>query len=121
MALPGAPTALVATPGDQQASIAFTPTAASPAVTAYQVRIGGNAYKTVVETGSPIVVRPLPNGKLVTISIRAVNADGNGTAATVDVTPTDSNPANNNGWTDANHFANAGGGVQNLDWNDPDD
>lgn len=121
MAVPGAPTALVATPGDNQASIAFTPTAASPAVTSYQVRVNNGSYKTVVETGSPIVVRQLQNSVESTIYIRAVNADGNGTAASVTVTPVDSNPANNDGWTDANHFANAGAPVPQLDWNDPDD
>lgn len=121
MAVPGAPTALVATPGDNQASIAFTPTAATPAVTSYQVRVGSGNYKTVTETGSPIVVKQLPNDVLSTIYIRAVNSDGNGASASVTVTPTDANLANNNGFTDATIYANRGGGVPQLDYNDPDD
>ncbi len=122
MAVPGAPTALVATAGDNQLSVAFTPTAATPAVTSYQAKTRANgAWVTVTETGSPIVVRGLQNGRLYTVYIRAVNADGAGAQATTTGTPTDANAANNNGFTDATWAANPGLPVPNLDYNDPDD
>jgi hypothetical protein len=121
MAVPGAPTALVATAGDNALSIAFTATAATPAVTGYQAKIGSAGWKNVPETASPITLSGLVNEKAVTVQIRAVNDDGNGTAASVTATPTDADLTNNNGWTDATWAANPGAAVPQLDYNDPDD
>jgi hypothetical protein len=121
MAVPGAPTALVATAGDHSLSIAFTATAATPAVTGYQTKVGSAGWKTNTATGSPLIVDGLVNGKEVTVQIRAINADGNGTAASTTGTPLDPSATDNNGWTDANPFANPGAAVPQLDYNDPDD
>lgn len=124
MAVPAAPTALTATPGDNSASIAFTQAAATPAVTNYKYSVNGGTYKTLnpADATTPITIPRLVNGKVSTITLKAVNADGDSPAsAEVTVTPVDANAANNNGWTDANSFANPAMPVPNLDWNDPDD
>ena len=120
MAVPNAPTSLVATAADNGASITFTQhAAANPAITKNQYQIDGGGW--VDFTVSPLVLTRLKNDKQVTVQIRSVNADGNSTAASVNVTPTDADLTNNNGFTDASVFANAGAIVPNLDFNDPDD
>lgn len=119
---PAAPTSLVATAGDNQASIAFTAGATGgSAITSYQVRVNSGGYKTVAQTASPVIATGLPNNKVSTVYIRAVNANGAGAAASVTVTATDSNAANDNGYTDATWAANPGAAVPNLNYNDPDD
>ena len=87
---PGAPTDIVVTPGDAQASVAFTaPT-----------NNGGNAITNYIVTAnpgeltasgatSPITVTGLVNGTAYTFSVVAVNAVGNSASSTVSsaVTP----------------------------------
>ena len=124
MAVPAAPTALSATPGDNSASIAFTQSAATPAVTNYKYAVNGGAYKALVpaDAATPITIPNLVNGVVSTITLKAVNSDGDSAAsAGVTVTPVDSSTANNNGWSDANSFANPGLPVPHKDWADPDD
>lgn len=122
MAVPSAPTALSATPGDNSASIAFTQSAATPAVTGWEFKWGNRGWKAATGSASPVTVTGLPNGQQVTVTLRAVNADGVSVAsAGVTVTAVDANLANNDGFTDASVFANAGAAVPNLDYNDPDD
>lgn len=121
MAVPAAPTGLAATPGDNTASIAFTPdAAASPAITKNQYRVDGKGgWKDVA--ASPISLSGLANGRAYSVAVRSVNADGNSAEATVSVTPADPSAANDNGFDDASWAANPGLPVPRLDWNDPDD
>jgi hypothetical protein len=89
---PSAPTDLVATPGDGQLSIAFTAGAdgGSP-LTNYQWRVGSNGAYTAYDPAvavSPVVVTGLDNDVEATVWIRAVNAAGVGTSASVTGTPT---------------------------------
>jgi len=121
MAVPSAPTSLVATVGDNQLSIAFTPGASTPAILRYEARLNTGSYYPVGEMASPIVVKGLTNGVSYQVYIRAVNADGNGASANVTATPIENVGTANNGWADANDFANAGMAYSNFDWNDPDD
>jgi hypothetical protein len=90
--VPGAPTNLVATPGDAQAFIAFTPPASnggSP-ITGYTATCGA---LTGVGTASPINVNNLINDTAYDCSVTAGNALGNGTpSGSVSVTPSASAP-----------------------------
>jgi len=90
--LPAAPTALIATPGSSQASIAFTAGAAgAQAITTYQYQVNAGAWTTrsTGTTGSPVVITGLTPAVQVAIKLRAVSAVGNGAeSAPVNVTPT---------------------------------
>jgi hypothetical protein len=119
MAVPTAPTALAIVPGDNRLTLSWTDPVATPAVTGHQIKVGGAAYKDC--GASPQTVTGLQNGKSVTLSVRAVNADGNGAGASAAATPNDVDPTNDNGFDDATIFANIGAPVPNLDFNDPDD
>lgn len=119
---PSAPSNLVATPGDNSASIAFTPGATGgSAITDYEYSVDSGAWMPLGDTTSPVTIPRLTNDVVSSIRLRAVNANGKGASATVTVTATDADATNNDGWTDANSFANPGLPVPNLDWNDPDD
>ena len=79
---PSAPTALVATPGDGSASIAFTPGAnGGAAITKYQYKVGNGSWTDAVGTTSPITVTGLTNYQTANIRLRAVNAAGAGSAS----------------------------------------
>lgn len=121
MAVPAAPASLVATPGDNTASIAFTPdAAAAPAISKHQYQIDGKGgWKDFA--ASPLALTGLANGRAYSVAIRSVNADGNSTAATVSVTPADADATNDNGYDDATWAANPGAAVPNLNYADPDD
>jgi large repetitive protein len=85
---PAAPTSLVATPGDGQASIAFTASVAYKfPVLGYEYRVGSGAW-TAGGTTSPVVVTGLANDVEVSITLRATSTVGNSAAsAPVLVTP----------------------------------
>lgn len=87
---PAAPTSLVATPGNTQASIAFTPGAANgSAITDYEYKVDAGAWTSGATAVSPVVVTGLVNDVEVSIVLRAINAVGNGAeSAAVLVTPT---------------------------------
>ena len=121
-AVPAAPSSLIATPGDNSASIAFTAGATNgAAITDYEYNVDGGVYKALGDSASPVTIPNLPNDRVSTVRLRAVNLNGSGASASVTVTPTDASAANNNGWTDANSFANPGLPVPHKDWADPDD
>ncbi|MBU6330718.1 MAG: fibronectin type III domain-containing protein, partial [Acidobacteria bacterium] len=88
---PAAPTGLVATAGDGEATIAFVPGADNgSAITNYQYRIGSGPWTSFspAELSSPVIVPGLTNNTAASIRLRAVNAAGTGTASSaVSVTP----------------------------------
>ena len=96
----GAPTALVVTPGNAQASIAFTAPASDggATITNYQYSTdNGTTWKAFspADATTPVVITTrsdaataLVNGTTYQVKLRAVNAAGNGTASSaVPVTP----------------------------------
>ena len=78
-----APTALVATPGDGQVSVAFTtPTSnGGAAITDYEYQLNGSTWTTAITTSSPVVITGLTNGTSYSIKLRAVNSAGKGAAS----------------------------------------
>jgi hypothetical protein len=88
---PSAPTSLVATPGDAQASISFT--AGSPgtsAITNYKSSLDGTTFTALSPsvTTSPVTITGLTNGTTYNIYLKAVNTSGDGLASlSVSVTP----------------------------------
>lgn len=88
---PAAPTGLVATAGDGEATIAFVPGADNgSAITNYQYRIGSGAWTSFspAEHSSPVIVPGLTNNTAASIRLRAVNAAGVGAeSSAVSVTP----------------------------------
>lgn len=91
--VPGAPTIGVATGGDAQASVAFTPPASTggSAITGYTV-VASPGSATATGTASPIIIQGLQNGLAHTFTVYATNAIGNGasSAASNSVTPAQS-------------------------------
>ncbi len=89
--LPGAPTALSATPGNKQASIAFTAPAGIggyPVIGYEYSTNGGTSWISAGTASSPVVIAGLTNGTAYTVILRAINAAGAGTASSsVNVTP----------------------------------
>ena len=76
-----APTALIATAGDGQVSIAFTAPAdnGGAAITDYQYELDDSGTWTSASTAtSPVVITGLTNGTAYSIKLRAVNSIGNG-------------------------------------------
>lgn len=90
--LPAAPTSLVATPGNAQASIAFTAGAAgAQAISNYEYSVDGGTWTALApaDAATPVVITGLVNDVEVSIQLRAVSAVGSGAAsAAVLVTPT---------------------------------
>jgi surface protein len=90
--VPDAPTQLVATPGEGQATVEFMPPfdGGSP-ITAYEASVNDGAWTALPQAtpGSPVTVTGLTNDVTASIRLRAVNAVGPGApSAPVDVTPT---------------------------------
>jgi hypothetical protein len=87
---PGAPTGVVATPGDGHASVAFTQPASDggATITSYTVTSAPGG-KTATGAGSPLVVTGLTNGVSYTFTVTAHNTAGEGlaSAASAAVTP----------------------------------
>ena len=86
---PAAPTSLVATAGDGQATISFTAgSSGASAITNYEYSLDGTTYSSIGATTSPVTVTGLTNGTTYSIYLRAVNTQGSGTASSsVSVTP----------------------------------
>ena len=89
--MPGAPTIGAATPGNTQATIAFTAPASNggSAITGYTVTCtAGATTATATGPASPLTVTGLTNGTAYTCSVVATNIAGNSAASgTVTVTP----------------------------------
>ncbi len=88
--VPGAPSGVVATPGNATISVAFTaPSDGGSAITRYEYSInGGTTALSTGSTTSPFIIASLTNGTSYTVKVRAVNANGAGPWATASaVTP----------------------------------
>ncbi|WP_425289082.1 Ig-like domain-containing protein [Shewanella xiamenensis] len=81
--VPGAPTTIVATAGDTQASVAFAPPANNGGsnILGYVVSVTPNDVLPVSGANSPIVVSGLTNGVTYTFTVEAENAVGFGPAS----------------------------------------
>lgn len=89
---PSAPTSLSVSPGDDSAEVAFTASENGfSTITNYEYRLDGTGSWTALspaDTTSPVTVPGLTNGTSVSIELRAVNGEGDGTASSsVTVTP----------------------------------
>jgi hypothetical protein len=86
-----APTNLVATHGDQSASVAFTPGATNGGtISNYKYSLDSGAYTAFspVQISSPVSITGLTNGTPYTVALKAVTQSGDGTASSnVSVTP----------------------------------
>ena len=92
---PAAPTSLVATAGDGQASISFTQGSnGGSAITNYKYSLDGTTYTALspAATTSPITISGLTNATSYSIYLKAVNTVGDSSASSsVSVTPVASN------------------------------
>lgn len=81
--VPGAPTGLVATPGNRTATIAFVAPAfnGGAPVQRYEYSLDGTTWVAPWRSGSPVAVPNLVNGTPYQIRLRAVNAAGPGAAS----------------------------------------
>jgi outer membrane protein OmpA-like peptidoglycan-associated protein len=79
---PAEPTNIAITPGDGRLSVAFTAPSSPIAITNYQYSLDGNAWVSADVTASPAVISGLLNGRLYSVSLRAVSAAGIGSAST---------------------------------------
>jgi uncharacterized protein (TIGR02145 family) len=106
-AVPGAPTNPVATAGNAQASVAFTPPASNGggAITGYTVTSSPD-NRTATGAGSPLVVTGLTNLTSYTFTVVATNAAGNSVAsaasAAVTIIGVVTNPTTTKIWMDRN-------------------
>jgi hypothetical protein len=77
---PDAPTALVATPGDAQVSVAFQVPSSDggAAITDYEYQLDGGTWTSASTTSSPVVITGLTNGTSYSIKLRAVNSELHG-------------------------------------------
>jgi hypothetical protein len=88
--VPNPPTSLSATPGNGNATISFTPGSnGGSAITDYLYSTNGVTYTSTGDSTSPITINGLTNGVTYSITLKAVNANGNSSASTaVSATPT---------------------------------
>ena len=81
---PDAPTGLSATPGDGRATISFTPGSNNgAAITNYEYSLDGGSYTALdpATPNSPITIAGLTNGTPYSITLRALNGNGEGAAS----------------------------------------
>jgi len=86
--VPGLPTSVTATPGDANASVAFTAPAGAATITSYTVTSNPGSF-TKTGSASPLTVTGLTNGTTYIFTVTATNAAGTGSAsaASNSVTP----------------------------------
>lgn len=86
---PGAPTNLVATPGDGSLSIAFNAPSSNGGapITNYEYKVDSGAWTSASTSTSPVVVTGLTNTTTYSVALRAVNSAGGGSEASVSGTP----------------------------------
>ncbi len=90
--VPGAPTSVVATPGDTVASVAFSAPASTGGATITSYTVTASTGQTATGSTSPIMVTGLTDGTAVTFTVKAHNTVGAGpaSAASAPVTPSSS-------------------------------
>ena len=88
-AVPGVPTSVTVTPGSERATISWQPPASNGglAIIGYDVSRDNVNWTRVGATVRNHTFTGLVNGTSVTLRVRAINAVGNGSAATAAVTP----------------------------------
>jgi outer membrane protein OmpA-like peptidoglycan-associated protein len=91
--LVGAPTSLVATPGNGQLSIAFALVTNGDRVINFAYSVDGTNYLGVEGTSSPVVISGLTNGTAYSIYLKAVGANNGIGSASAAVTGTPIAPA----------------------------
>lgn len=118
--VPGAPASVTVTGGDNSIEVAYTAPASDggAAVTGYEYNVNSQGWLTAPSSPFTLAVA---NDRAYTVVMRAENLNGYGATASGSDTPTDSDLTDNDGYTDASVFANAGAAIPNLNFNDPDD
>ena len=96
-----APRNLSATPGDERVTLAWDapPNEGGSAITGYEYRVDGRGEWTDIGTDLSVTVTGLVNGRSYRFEVRAVNAQGEGAAATVPATPVPGPPGRPSGLT----------------------
>lgn len=117
---PGAPTIGTVTPGNAQASVAFTPPGSTGgSAILYYTAVSGPGNITATSSGSPILVTNLVNGTSYTFKVTATNVIGTSTAsasstavtpATVPGAPTMNSASAGNGRATVTYSAPASNG-----------
>jgi hypothetical protein len=113
-AIPAAPAITTVTPGDATLAVAFTASAADPAITSYTLSAtpqGGGATVTQTGASSPINLTGLVNGTTYNLSLTATNSAGTSPAGTGVGTPAPAPRAPVTGFT-----ATPGTGKVDLTW-----
>lgn len=90
--VPGAPLSLVATAGNAQASVAFSPPTINGGSAISSYRVTSNGGQTATGATSPIVITGLTNGTSYTFTATASNAIGTGPASIASTAVTPSAP-----------------------------
>lgn len=90
--VPGTPTSIIATAGDAQASIAFTPGASELPITSYTVTSSPGGI-TATGGSSPIVVTGITNGTAYTFTVTATSTAGTSAASSPSNSVTPQPPA----------------------------
>ena len=87
---PSPPTNLVANPSNGQISISFTPgNNKGFTITDYRYSLNGGAYSSAGTAVSPVIITGLTNGTSYSVTLKAVNSQGLGSASSsVSATPT---------------------------------
>lgn len=81
--VPGAPVIGAVVAGDRSLTLDFTPAAdGGSAITGYQYRIGSGSWVDAGTSSSPLRIDGLTNGESTGVTLRAINAVGNGAAST---------------------------------------
>ena len=127
---PAAPTSLVATAGDGQASISFTQGSnGGSAITNYKYSLDGTTYTALspAATTSPLTISGLTNATSYNIYLKAVNTVGDSSASSsVSVTPVASNTGSDSSSVSTRLpvpivTATANGNSRFINWDQPQD
>ncbi len=115
---PGRPTNVVATPGNAQASVAFTAPVQNGGRPITSYKVTASTGQTATGPTTPINVLGLANGTLVTFTVQAINSvgTGNASAASNAVTPVAGTAGYDGTWkrgsgANSSQFVNSSGSV----------
>ncbi len=113
-AVPGAPTIVSVTPGNEQVTVNFKPPASNGGSRITKYTVSSNLGDTATGAGSPITVKKLTNGTDYTFTVTASNIDGPGPASS----PVPATPATKPG-DPAGVEATAGNGEATITFTPP--